>query len=126
MCLASIAMTELAVPDIVAFATTPPQVTTAKPERVVAGDPVTIAHNYFSDPSGVFFAGQWESTSGRWRVTYSEYEFCYVLRGRVRIEATSGKRWEFGAGDAFVVPSGFSGVWEVLEPMAKLYVIFEP
>jgi hypothetical protein len=25
-----------------------------------------------------------------------------------------------------VIPSGFQGVWEVLEPMSKLYVIFEP
>lgn len=126
MCLASIAMSELAVPDIVAFATARPEVTTSKPERIVSGDPVTIAHNYFSDSSGVFFAGKWESTSGRWRVTYRECEFCYVLHGRVRIEALSGKHWEFGAGDAFVVPAGFTGIWEVLEPMAKLYVIFEP
>ena len=30
------------------------------------------------------------------------------------------------AGQSFVVPAGFSGVWEVLEPARKLYAIYEP
>ena len=30
------------------------------------------------------------------------------------------------AGDRFVIPSGFSGTWEVLEACRKVYVIFEP
>lgn len=116
------------VPEVIAFSTTRPEISSSKPEadRLLAGDPVTTAHNYFVDPDGVFFAGVWESTQGRWRVTYSEYEFCHITRGRVRIEGSSGKRWEFGPGDSFVIPSGFSGVWDVLEPMAKLYVMFEP
>jgi uncharacterized cupin superfamily protein len=25
-----------------------------------------------------------------------------------------------------VIPAGFTGTWEVLEPTAKLYVIYEP
>ncbi len=32
----------------------------------------------------------------------------------------------FSAGASFVIPAGFNGVWEVLEPTAKLYVIYEP
>ena len=33
---------------------------------------------------------------------------------------------DFGPGDCFVVPAGFRGVWEVLEPARKFYAIYEP
>lgn len=116
------------IPEIVAFSSASAEISNAKlpPDRLLAGDPTTTTRNFFSDPDGVFFAGIWESTRGRWRVTYSEYEFCHITRGRVRIEGPSGQRWEFGPGDTFVIPAGFAGVWDVIEPMAKLYVIFEP
>ena len=29
------------------------------------------------------------------------------------------------AGDRFVIPAGFKGTWEVLEPCRKIYVMFE-
>jgi uncharacterized cupin superfamily protein len=29
------------------------------------------------------------------------------------------------AGDSFVIPSGFTGTWEVLTPTRKEFVIFE-
>ena len=82
--------------------------------------------NYFSDSGGRFFAGVWESTPGRWRVRYTENEFCHITRGRIRIADASGQQWTFKAGDSFVIPAGFAGTWEVLEPTAKLYVIYEP
>jgi uncharacterized cupin superfamily protein len=59
-------------------------------------------------------------------VRYSEHEFCHVLAGRMRIQSPDGSEWTFGAGDSFVVPAGFEGVWEVLEDSVKLYAIFEP
>lgn len=129
MCLASIVMTEAALQSaIVDFATAPAETTSAKPppDRVLQGDPEQLTRNYFSDASGRFFAGIWESTPGRWRVRYSENEFCHLTRGRVLIESARGQRWTFQAGDSFVVPAGFVGTWEVLEPTAKLYVIYEP
>jgi uncharacterized cupin superfamily protein len=38
----------------------------------------------------------------------------------------SGERHEFKTGDAFVVPAGFEGIWEVSEPCKKWYAIYEP
>jgi uncharacterized cupin superfamily protein len=49
-----------------------------------------------------------------------------IIEGRVRIESVSGDKYELKAGDAFVVPAGFEGVWEVSEPCKKWYSIFEP
>lgn len=43
----------------------------------------------------------------------------------MRIEDATGHCSEFGVGDSFVIPAGFVGVWHVIEPMSKLYVIFE-
>ena len=132
MCLASIVMTEVAMPkddfSIIDFARAPAETTKSKPpaERLLGGNPEQIARNYFSDATGRFFAGVWESTPGRWRVRYSENEFCHITRGRVRIEDESGRQWTFAPGDSFVIPAGFSGTWHVLEPTSKLYVIYEP
>jgi uncharacterized protein len=128
MCLASIVMTEAFAPAIVDFASAPAETTVVKPpaDRLLKGDPEQTARNYFSDSTGRFFAGVWESTPGRWRVRYTENEFCHLTRGRVRIEDGAGRHWTFKAGDSFVIPAGFSGTWEVQEPTAKLYVIYEP
>lgn len=128
MCLASIVMTETALTSIIDFAASMPETTSSKPpaDRLLDGDPEQIARNYFSDSTGRFFAGVWESTPGRWRVRYSENEFCHITRGRVRIEDASGNSRTFGSGASFVIPSGFEGIWDVLEPTTKLYVIYEP
>ena len=128
MCLASIVMTEALAPTLVDFATAPAETTVAKPpaDRVLAGSPEHTARNYFSDSGGRFFAGVWESTPGRWRVRYTENEFCHITRGRIRIADASGQQWTFKAGDSFVIPAGFVGTWETIEPTSKLYVIYEP
>lgn len=95
------------------------------PERLVAGTPEQHIQNFFSDKTGQFHCGTWESTPGRWRVKYTENEFCHVTHGRVRISDAYGRAKTFGAGDTFVIPAGFEGEWDVLEPTKKLYVIFE-
>lgn len=95
-------------------------------ERLIDGDPVQKIANHYSDASGQFFAGRWSSTVGKWRVRYTEHELCIVTRGRIVLQSASGVRSEFGPGSAFVVPAGFEGVWQVVEPCTKIYAIFEP
>src|SRR5882757_2800437 len=85
------------------------------PERLLGGKPVTRVSNYFSDSTQQFHAGRWSATRGKWRVSYTESELCVMTAGSVVIESASGERNTFAAGDAFVVPAGFSGTWEVLE-----------
>lgn len=95
-------------------------------ERVLAGEPEHRVFNHFTDATQQFFAGRWSATRGKWRVRYTENELCVMTAGRVVIESTSGERATFGPGDAFVVPAGFEGTWEVLEDCSKIYAIFEP
>jgi uncharacterized cupin superfamily protein len=94
-------------------------------DRLIAGDPRQQVTNYFSDSTQQFHTGVWSSTRGKWRIRYSESEFCCLTRGRVVLENLEGTRWEFGPGDGFLVPSGFAGTWEVVEDCTKFYVIFE-
>ena len=94
-------------------------------ERLIAGTPQLQVRNYFSDTTQQFFAGRWSATRGKWRVRYTENELCLMTAGKVVIESSSGERATFGAGDAFVIPAGFSGTWEVIEDCAKIYAIFE-
>jgi uncharacterized cupin superfamily protein len=113
--------------EIIAFKPLPaPEATAPDPTRLLSGTPRQRTWNVYSDPGARFHAGQWASSPGRWRVRYTEHEFCCLLEGHVAIESESGIRTEFRAGDAFVVPQGFAGTWSVLEPTVKLYVIYEP
>jgi uncharacterized cupin superfamily protein len=96
------------------------------PENILSGIPRTRVSNQYADADQEFFCGFWTSTAGKWRVRYTETEFCVIMEGKVRIESVSGEKSEFKAGDAFVVPAGFEGIWEVSEPCKKWYAIFEP
>jgi uncharacterized cupin superfamily protein len=95
------------------------------PARVLAGTPRATVDNRYSDPSQQFHAGVWASTPGKWRIRYTEHEFCHLLEGHVRLTAEDGTAVEFHAGDAFVVPAGFAGTWETLASARKYYAIFE-
>jgi uncharacterized cupin superfamily protein len=94
-------------------------------DRLIAGDPRQKVSNYFSDSTQQFHSGIWSSTRGKWRIRYSESEFCCLIRGRVALENLEGARWEFAAGNGFLVPAGFAGTWEVIEDCTKFYAIFE-
>jgi uncharacterized protein len=102
-----------------------PDVSEPPADRLLAGTPELQVRNFFTDPSQQFFAGRWSATRGKWRVRYTENELCVMTAGSVVIESASGERRTFGRGDAFVIPAGFTGTWEVVEDCSKIYAIFE-
>ena len=95
------------------------------PARLLEGEPRPVAWNGYTDPTGQFFAGQWAAGAGRWRVAYAthEEEFCVLLEGEVELTDAAGMARRFRAGDAFVVPGGFEGIWHNLTPVRKHYAI---
>jgi uncharacterized protein len=111
---------------LVLDATLPGEPANPRPEAILAGIPRARAANQYADAGGEFFCGLWTSSVGKWRVRYTEHEFCVLIEGRVRIEGADGERREFDAGAAFVIPAGFEGTWEVLSPCRKWYAVFEP
>ncbi|HVO02348.1 MAG TPA: cupin domain-containing protein [Candidatus Cybelea sp.] len=110
---------------IIRLGVNPPPAEEGRPAAVISGSPVTSAANYFTDATGQFFAGVWESTVGKWPIRYTESELCVILEGRVVLIDEAGRAEAFGKGDSFVIPSGFTGTWETVEPVKKLYAIFE-
>lgn len=103
-----------------------PDVSVPAPDRLLAGNPEHRVWNHFIDSTQTFFAGRWSGTRGKWRVRYTENELCVMTAGRVVITSESGESSNFGPGDAFVIPAGFAGTWDVLEDSSKIYAIFEP
>jgi uncharacterized cupin superfamily protein len=102
-----------------------PEVSEPPADRLLAGTPELQVRNFFTDASQQFFAGRWSATRGKWRVRYTENELCVMTAGRVVIASDAGERASFGPGDAFVIPAGFTGTWEVVEDCSKIYAIFE-
>lgn len=95
-------------------------------ERLIAGSPLQTVANAYSDIGNAFHCGVWEGGVGAWRVAYTEHEFCHLLAGRVCLRGNDGSETTVVAGDSFVIPAGFEGVWEVLESARKLYAVYEP
>lgn len=106
-------------------ATTATEAVLPAPEKVLSGAPKQTIRNHFSEASNQFFAGEWTGDIGKWQVRYSEDEFCYVTRGVVIVTDADGISTRVTAGDAFMVPAGFAGTWDVIEPVHKFYVIYE-
>jgi uncharacterized protein len=107
-----------------------PSVTAA--ESIVS-DPALVDRSYkalswrhFQRPDCGALAGIWEAGPHLERVNCGYDEMCHLLAGRVRLTDTGGMAREFGAGDSFVVAAGFSGTWENLTPVRKVFFILRP
>jgi uncharacterized cupin superfamily protein len=95
-------------------------------EKLLQGNPRQTAWVHYTDPTGRFTAGIWHSECGRWKILYTEEEYCQVLEGVSVITDQAGTAVTVRAGEEFVIPAGFSGTWEVVEPTRKRFVIYEP
>lgn len=114
-------------PSLIAFSSTvsSPSHDHPKPERLVAGNPLRTTWEHYSNASGEISSGVWACEVGAWRIAFDTHsdEFFHVLEGRIRISDAQGVANEFGPGDACVIPAGFTGTFEVLEPVKKHYVM---
>lgn len=91
-------------------------------DRIISGTPRSRTWNVEDTADGLY-CGVWESTPGKWRISYDEWEFCHILSGVSVITEDGGEARTVKAGDAFVLRPGFKGTWEVVETTRKEYVI---
>lgn len=103
-----------------------PEISRPSADRIIAGDPVHTTWLIEESADGKVFAGIWASTPGAWRVQYDEWEFCCLLDGVSVLTAADGTEQRFKAGDQFVIQPGFTGIWTVVEPTRKTFVIRLP
>ncbi len=93
------------------------------PAVVVSGQPETKTFVTYDASAERLCAGEWEAGIGKWRVTYDEWEYCLIVSGRCVVTGDDGTVITAGPGDAFVLEPGFTGTWEVLEPLRKHWVM---
>ena len=93
------------------------------PDRVLKGDPHHESTVFFTDASSDLIAGTWTSTPGTWRAFTERDEVCCIVVGHVRLIGDDGSVRSFRTGDAFLIPNGFRGYWDVIETTTKHFVV---
>ncbi len=89
-----------------------------------SGNPQVAAQRLAPDAVGNL--GIWECQPGGWPVIdRPDTEFTYILSGRANLtDDASGEVIEIGAGDLVILPPGWTGRWDVIEPVRKVYAIY--
>lgn len=98
-----------------------PEVERPAPEKLLAGDPVHTTWNV-EDRDGLY-SGMWQSTPGKWKIDYAEWEYIHIHSGHSILTDEAGHATHLMAGDSFIIRPGFKGTWEVVETTLKDYVI---
>lgn len=89
-----------------------------------SGDPQT-AGRVFYDGNGIQ-VGLWQCTPGGWSIQdRPDHETVQILSGRARLTNADGSSVELTTGDVLTLPKGWSGRWDVLETVRKLFIIAE-
>ncbi|MEM9204037.1 MAG: cupin domain-containing protein [Actinomycetota bacterium] len=93
----------------------------ADPEKP---DHVAGTWRYASLAEGALETGVWEATVATWTEdNYAVDEVCVMLAGHLRLTDHDGEVHDLREGDAFHLPRGWAGTWQVVEDMRKFYVI---
>jgi uncharacterized cupin superfamily protein len=95
------------------------------PERLVSGDPTHKTTVHFANETSGFVAGTWTATPGKFRVAADRDEFCHIVSGHARLVDDKNDFETFKTGDAFVIPNGFIGYWDVIETTTKHFAIYK-
>lgn len=98
-----------------------PEVSRPDPAKVLAGDPVHTTWS-MEDRDGLY-CGMWQTTPGKWRVSYAEWEYVYIHQGHSILTDQHGSATHLTAGSSFIIRPGYDGTWECLETTLKDYVI---
>ncbi|MFZ4551469.1 MAG: cupin domain-containing protein [Aquabacterium sp.] len=106
---------------------TPGAVDFPRPDRLEQGNPRRETWSLYASADGQMTAGIWACEVGRWRIVFpaDKDEYFFVLEGHVRLHDQQGGFTDVLAGQGAVIPGGFEGAFEVLEPVRKHFVVVE-
>ena len=91
-----------------------------------SGDPRMSGRILFSTADGSVEVGIWACTPGGWSIEdRPDTETVRILSGRARLTDAGANKdgVELVPGDVLVLPKGWSGRWDILEPVHKLYIL---
>lgn len=88
------------------------------------GDPQIAFHSLAPEAEGNL--GVWECQPGGWPVLdRPDTEFTYIISGRALLtDESSGQVIEISSGDLVILPPGWTGRWDILDTVRKVYAIF--
>ncbi|MFJ4444710.1 cupin domain-containing protein [Pseudomonas sp. NPDC089422] len=77
-------------------------------------------------PEAVGNLGVWECQPGGWPVIdRPDTEFTYIISGRALLTDDQSKEAvEVTGGDLIILPPGWTGRWDVIETVRKVYAIY--
>ena len=96
-------------------------------DRRQNGCPKRETWSLYESADGQMSAGIWACEVGRWRIVFpaNKEEYFFVLQGHVRLHDLQGGWTDVLAGQGAVIPAGFEGAFEVLEPVRKHFVVVD-
>ncbi|WP_092557177.1 cupin domain-containing protein [Herbiconiux ginsengi] len=79
----------------------------------------------FANDDRTIISGVWESDIGssRWEFT-TRGEIVHILSGTMVVQRDGEEAVELTGGTAAFFPIGWAGVWTVVEPVRKFYVVY--
>jgi uncharacterized cupin superfamily protein len=79
----------------------------------------------FLEKKGCLSWGTWGCGVSKFPWTYDSTESCYLLKGKVTVTPTDGRKAvTFGAGDFVTFPAGMSCTWDVTEAVQKHFMFY--
>ncbi|GAA1688169.1 hypothetical protein GCM10009808_01430 [Microbacterium sediminicola] len=92
----------------------------------LSGEIIVRSKVEFTDKDRTVISGIWESDPGvsRWEFT-TRGEIIHLLQGVMIVHEDDGEPVELTAGSAAYFPIGWKGVWTVVEPVRKFYVVYK-
>ncbi|MDI9891713.1 cupin domain-containing protein [Microbacterium sp. IEGM 1404] len=93
----------------------------------LSGEIIVRGKAQFVNDDRTIISGVWESDPGtsRWEFL-TRGEIVHILAGRMTVQRDGEEAVELTAGSAAYFPIGWTGVWTVIEPVRKLYVVYKP
>jgi uncharacterized cupin superfamily protein len=97
------------------------------PEILLSPAPEQRDKPYFTDLTGQWSVGVWDSSAYRRKtIAFPRHELMHILEGAVSLTEAGGPTHEFRAGDTFFVPMGTRCDWRTDGYLRKLYCIMQP
>lgn len=90
---------------------------------VIDGDPVLWSWIEHTSEDGKLIEGTWRCTPGMFRAEYKFYEFVVMIDGLIEITPDGGETVTVRGGDAFAVEADFKGIWKIIEPVHKRFLV---
>ena len=90
---------------------------------VIEGAPTMTTWFEYQSPDKSIVTGTWRSTTGAYRAEARFHEYVYLVEGVIELTPDGGETVTARAGDAFTVEADFKGVWRIVEPVYKRFLL---